>query len=172
MKIFQTFTFILVANFAFAQSSDLIIKGVLDLDLPTQGFTGKATHLVATNNISDLSIYGLGTASNGGGSDSIELTLPAISVNAGDDILLARDTNAIHLYFGSCFNSFEVIIPVVTTGVAAVSQNDNDAIELFKNGVVIETFGDVDGTGTAWEYADSWAYKDATGSVTFSGVIG
>ena len=138
--------------------------------MPTQGFTGKATHLVATNNISDLSIYGLGTASNGGGSDSIELTLPAISVNAGDDILLARDTNAIHLYFGSCFNSFEVIIPVVTTGVA-VSQNGNDAIELFKNGVVIETFGDinVDGTGTAWEYADSWAYKDATGSVTFSG---
>ena len=69
---------------------------------------------------------------------------------------------------------YQVIIPVVTTGVAAVSQNGNDAIELFKNGVVIETFGDinVDGTGTAWEYADSWAYKDATGSVTFSGVIG
>ena len=108
-----------------------------------------------------LSIYGLGTASNGGGSDSIELTLPAISVNAGDDILLARDTNAIHLYFGSCFNSFEVIIPVVTTGVAAVSQNGNDAIELFKNGVVIETFGDinVDGTGTPWEYADSGLTK-------------
>ena len=80
MKIFQTFTFILVANFLCAQSSDLVLKGVLDLDLPTQGFTGKATHLVATNNISDLSIYGLGTASNGGGSDSIELTLPAISV--------------------------------------------------------------------------------------------
>ena len=100
----------MVANFVYAQSSDLILQGVLDLDLPTQGFTGKATHLVATNNISDLSIYGLGTASNGGGSDSIELTLPAISVNAGDDILLARDTNAIHLYFGSCFNSFEVII--------------------------------------------------------------
>ena len=171
MKIFQTFTFILVANFVYAQSSDLLLQGVLDLDLPTQGFTGKATHLVATNNISDLSIYGLGTASNGGGSDSIELTLPAISVNAGDDILLARDTNAIHLYFGSCFNSFEVIIPVITTGVAAVSQNGNDAIELFKNGVVVETFGDinVDGTGTPWEYADSWAYKDAAGSVTFSG---
>ena len=128
---FQTFTFILVANFVYAQSSDLILQGVLDLDLPTGAFTGKATHLVATNNISDLSIYGLGTASNGGGSDSVELTLPAISVNAGDDILLARDTNAIHLYFGSCFNSFEVIIPVVTTGVAAVSQNGNDAIELF-----------------------------------------
>ena len=53
MKIFQTFTFILVANFLCAQSNDLILKGVLDLDLPTQGFTGMATHLVATNNISD-----------------------------------------------------------------------------------------------------------------------
>ena len=124
MKIFQTFTFILVANFVYAQSSDLILQGVLDLDLPTGAFTGKATHLVATNSISDLSIYGLGTASNGGGSDSVELTLPAISVNAGDDILLARDTNAIHLYFGSCFNSFEIIIPVLTTGAAAVSQTE------------------------------------------------
>ena len=110
MKIFQTFTFLLVANFVYAQSSDLILQGVLDLDLPTQGFTGKATHLVATNNISDLSIYGLATASKGGGSDSVELTLPAISVNAGDDILLARDTNAIHLYFGFCFKDNSIYL--------------------------------------------------------------
>ena len=27
----------------------------------------------------------------------------------------------------------------------------------------------MDGTGTAWEYLDSWAYKDPSGSVTFSG---
>ena len=31
---------------------------------------------------------------------------------------------------------------------------------LFEQGVVIQTFGDVDldGTGEAWEYTDSWAY--------------
>jgi hypothetical protein len=53
----------------------------------------------------------------------------------------------------------------------AISQNGDDAIELYKDSVVIETFGDinVNGTGTAWEYKDSWAYKDPSGSVTFSG---
>ena len=38
-----------------------------------------------------------------------------------------------------------------------ISQNGDDAIELFEQGVAIETFGDldVDGTGEAWEYMDS-----------------
>ena len=53
----------------------------------------------------------------------------------------------------------------------AISQNGDDAIELFYNGNVIETFGDinVDGTGQPWEYMDSWAYKDSSGTVSFSG---
>ena len=35
-----------------------------------------------------------------------------------------------------------------------VSQNGDDAIELFEQGVVIETFGDidVDGSGQEWDY--------------------
>ena len=59
----------------------------------------------------------------------------------------------------------------VLLGNNHISQNGDDAIELFYYGNVIETFGDinVDGTGTPWEYMDSWAYKDATGSVGFSG---
>ena len=42
-----------------------------------------------------------------------------------------------------------------------ISQNGDDAIELYLNGAVVELFGDVDvdGTGEAWEYMDSWAYK-------------
>jgi hypothetical protein len=43
-----------------------------------------------------------------------------------------------------------------------MNQNGDDAIELFKDADVIETFGDanVDGTGQSWEYAGSWAYKE------------
>ena len=42
-----------------------------------------------------------------------------------------------------------------------INQNGNDAIELYFNGAVIETFGDVDvdGTGQDWEYKGAWAYK-------------
>ena len=71
------------------------------------------------------------------------------------------------LYFDSCYGEFEHII----LATSAISQNGNDAIELFYNGNVIETFGDINqnGTATAWEYLDSWAYKDSTGVVSFSG---
>ena len=54
----------------------------------------------------------------------------------------------------------------------AINQNGNDAIELFMNDSVVETFGDadVDGTGEPWEYTDSWAYKDTSGIWTYGGV--
>ena len=117
---------------------------------------GKAVHLKAQKDIADLSIYSLGVANNGGGTDGIEFTLPAISVSEGDDILIAREQVTIASYFGSCINNFEHIIE---TG--SMNQNGDDAIELFEGNDVIETYGDVnvDGTGESWEYAGSWAYK-------------
>ena len=73
-------------------------------------------------------------------------------------------------YFDACYpptNEFDHVL----LGTTAISQNGDDAIELFYNGNVIETFGDinVDGTGQPWEYMDSWAYKDSSGTVSFSG---
>ena len=42
-----------------------------------------------------------------------------------------------------------------------MSINGDDAVELFENGNVIDTFGDinVDGNGEAWEYLDGWASR-------------
>ena len=39
--------------------------------------------------------------------------------------------------------------------------NGDDAIELFQNDAVVDTFGaiDVDGSGETWEYTDGWAYR-------------
>jgi hypothetical protein len=52
-----------------------------------------------------------------------------------------------------------------------IGQNGDDAIELFYNGEVIETFGDVDtdGTGESWEYVDSFAYK-VDGAWTYAAI--
>ena len=79
--------------------------------------------------------------------------------------MVARAPAAMSLYFDSCFAEFDLVL----IASSSVSQNGDDAIELFYNGNVIETFGDinVDGSGTAWEYTDSWAYKDSSGTVTF-----
>lgn len=166
-KIFLVFSLTFCSLFAFSQVNSLQLQGIIDFDLITAGYTGKALHLKANSNISDLSIYGIGVANNGNGGDGQEYSFPSISVQAGDHILLARDTVAMSTYLNICFIQFDHILEATN----AISQNGNDAIELYKDSLVIETFGDinVDGTGTAWEYLDSWAYKDPSGSVTFSG---
>ena len=155
-----------------SQSDSLSLQGIMDFTVPGGGSSGKAIHLKAITNISDLSIFGIGVANNGGGTDGIEYTFPAISVNAGDDILLARDSVEMALYFDSCYSNFHHVIMASND----ISQNGDDAIELFKNSNLIETFGDtlVDGTGEPWEYMDSWAYKlgptvGTPGPTSFSG---
>lgn len=142
----------------------LTLQGVMAILWDGSGTNGgKAVHLKAQKDIADLSLYSLGVANNGGGTDGIEFTFPAISVSEGDDILIARETATIASYFGGCINSFEHIIE---TG--SMNQNGDDAIELFEGTDVIETYGDVnvDGTGESWEYAGSWAYKQNGNWVT------
>ena len=137
-------------------TNSLSLKGIIDFTVPSGGNDGKAIHLVATSDISDLSVFGIGVVSNGGGSGGIDQYLPVMSISAGDDILLARSLDAMYLYFEGCFDEFEYVLQAG----ASISQNGDDAIELFEQGIVIQTFGDVDvdGTGEVWEYMDSWAY--------------
>ena len=47
-------------------------------------------------------------------------------------------------YLGSCYNQFDIVLLANTS----ITQNGDDAVELFYNGLVIETFGDVDVDGT------------------------
>ena len=166
-KIFSILVFLFFGLFTFGQVNSLQLQGIIDFDLVSAGYTGKAIHLKANSNISDLSNYGIGVANNGNGGDGQEYSFPSISLQSGDHVLLARDTVAMATYFDMCFAQFDHVLQATN----AISQNGNDAIELYKDSMVIETFGDinVDGTGTAWEYLDSWSYKDPSGSVTFSG---
>lgn len=144
------------------------LKGILALTWDGSGGNdGKAIHLIANQDIADLSIYGLGIANNGGGTDGLEYSFPAMSVSVGDDILVAREPALISNYFGGCNNEFEHVLQANTS----ISQNGDDAIELFSGTTIIETYGDadVDGTGEAWEYKGSWAYK-FNGSWTYGGI--
>ena len=113
--------------------------------------------LVATSDIADLSVFGIGVANNGGGTDGMEYSLDAVSASSGDDILVARSVEAMSAYFADCYSAFDIIMIANSN----IGQNGDDAIELYEGETVIETFGDVDvdGTDEAWEYMDSWAYK-------------
>ncbi|MGI9559823.1 MAG: T9SS type A sorting domain-containing protein [Flavobacteriaceae bacterium] len=158
------------------ESPGLELKGVLDLNPTnivgnTSGNNGKAIHLVATADIPTLNIYGIGVANNGGGTDANEIPLSfgtlvkgsRSNLSSGDDILLVRSASDMQSYFEGCYDDFEVVIEVGGN----MGHNGDDAIELYMNGQqgstdgLVETFGDpnVDGSGEAWDYEDSWAYK-------------
>ncbi len=142
---------------AYPFCSPLQLQGVTALLWSSSGVNdGKTIHVRANRDIPDLSQYGLGVANNGGGTDGEEFTFPAGSAAEGDQILIARIPGAISSYLGSCYNDFDQVFQA-----DFVSQNGDDAIELFYQGNVIETYGDanVDGTGQSWEYTGSWGYK-------------
>ncbi len=156
----------------------LVLKGVLavsGLDLP--GTDGKAIHFLATEDIPDLSIYGYGVASNGDGSKGERYSFPEVSAKKGDNILITRDKDGtLSAYFGDCFSKFDKVYNI-TDSKERPTQNGNDAIELYKDGKVIEIFGDrsfasyQEGTyDMPWEYTGSWAYKDEDGRWIFGGV--
>jgi hypothetical protein len=138
-------------------SGALLISGVFDAQPGAAG--AKGVELKALQDIPDLSIYGIGSASNGGGSDGVEITLPPISILAGECVYLAADSALFTTYFG---------LTAIATG-NGVNINGDDAIELFENGQVIDVFGNISypaggGANELWNYLDGWAYrKDGTG---------
>jgi hypothetical protein len=134
-----------------ASGSDLMISGVMDAQLP--GGLPKCVEFYAINNIPDLSIYGFGSANNGNGSDGVEFTFPAISLNAGDYYRVGTDSLEFNNFMGYFPNEADTWAPNI---------NGDDAVELWLNNAVVDAFGDslVDGTGQPWEYQDGWAYRN------------
>lgn len=127
----------------------LIITGIIDG--PLTGGLPKAIEFYVTADIADLSEYGVGSANNGGGTDGQEFTFPAVPATAGDYIYLASESTGLPAFLG---------LPADYTSSAA-NINGDDAIELFHNSVIIDTFGDpnMDGTGKPWEHLDGWASR-------------
>jgi len=148
-KIIALTAFMALVNSAVAQ--DLIITGVIDG--PLSGGLPKAVEVYVVSNVADLSIYGVGGANNGGGSDGEEFTFPAGPATAGDFIYVASESTAFNIFFG--------FAPDHTS--FAVNINGDDAIELFQNGGVVDVFGDinVDGTGQPWDHLDGWTYRNS-----------
>ncbi|WP_206486146.1 ExeM/NucH family extracellular endonuclease [Thalassotalea sp. G2M2-11] len=131
-------------------ATSVMISGVIDG--PLSGGVPKAVELYIANDITDLSVCGIGSANNGGGTDGQEFTFPAESATAGSYLYVASEATGFEAFFG--------FAPDYTASAANV--NGDDAIELFCNGEVVDTFGDIhtDGTGQPWEYKDGWAYRN------------
>jgi hypothetical protein len=73
----------------YARASDLIISGVFDG--PLSGGLPKAVEFYVVNDIDDLSIYGFGSANNGGGTDGQEFSFPAQPATGGTFLYVASE---------------------------------------------------------------------------------
>lgn len=140
---------------AASANAQLVITGVFDG--PLTGGLPKFVELYACDDIADMSVYGLGCANNGGGSDGVEFTFPADAIAGGTFIYCEQGgTTSFADYFGFAAD-YDV-------GYAA-GTNGDDAIELFDvsgvDPVVIDVHGDIDadGTGSDWDYLDGWAKR-------------
>lgn len=154
---------------ASAANAQLVITGVFDG--PLTGGLPKFVELYACDDIADLSIYGLGCANNGGGTDGVEFIFPADSV-AGGTFIYCTDGD------GTSFATYMGFASDYDAGQAA-GTNGDDAIELFlvdgADPVVVDVHGDInaDGTGLPWDYLDGWSKRvTATGPDGSTFVIG
>jgi CSLREA domain-containing protein len=154
----------------------LVLTGVVDG--PLSGGVPKAAEIYVAQDVSDLSLYAIGSANNGGGTDGPEFYLTG-SASAGDYLYVASETPGFTEFFG--------FAPDFTSGALAI--NGDDAVELFYDddgsgggnaAMVVDTFGDINATTGGWIYTDGWAYRnDGTGpdggtfvegNFTYSGV--
>ncbi len=155
-KLLLTFALVLMVSPAAAQ---LVITGVYDATLP--GGVPKGIELYACDDIADLSVYGVGSANNGGGSDGVEHVFPADFIAAGTTFYLSHEDSSNPTAF---FDWFGFDTDYIGDGYS-MAINGDDAIELFYIGgdepVVVDYFGDrdVDGNGEPWEYLDGWAKR-------------
>jgi hypothetical protein len=150
-------------------SQDLAMQGIGDYNVGNVdgagGSDGKFIHLVANADIADLSMYSMELYANANTSSNSTFTFETgTSASAGDHILVARDIAVLTTYMDYAVfdQSIESSFP---------NWNGDDSVELYMNDDLIETYGSVgtDGTGEAWEYLDSWAYK-VNGAWTYGGV--
>lgn len=137
-------------------TNNLILTGAYDG--PLTGGLPKGIELYVNADIPDLSKFGISSITNGGGSSAgnIEYTFPADAVSAGTYIYLATEAPQFTNFFG--------FAPTYTNGVVGI--NGDDAIELYENSVIIDTFGTVDcdpnASGTTcpeWDHIDGWGYR-------------
>lgn len=136
-------------NLKYTKTNAIILTGVFDG--PLTGGTPKGVELYVVEDIADLSVFGLGSANNGGGSDGQEFTFPADAASAGDYIYVSSEGTEFMNFFGQATD--------YTTGAMGI--NGDDAVELFENGIVIDIYGDINiiGDGEVWDYTDGWAYR-------------
>lgn len=145
----------------------VIITEVVDANL-----SGGLPKFVEITNVGctpvDLSTYTLVNYNNGASSPSNTYALAGV-VAVGDSYVASYE-NGDGPGIGTFFNTYGFDPDSFTPGAQI---NGDDAIALVNGSTIEDVYGVIgqDGTGTAWEYLDSWARRNANVLVANGGVF-
>ena len=127
-------------------------------EIPAVPGRPRGIELYAMEDIANLRDYGINVANINDETPGQDIRLPNVSLLAGEFYYISREEELFEDWFG--------FLPDRTANV--MNQiNGTWGLELLKNEVVIDTFGDVTKkaeNSDPWKFVDSWAYrKDGTG---------
>lgn len=152
----KTLALVAFAGITAVANADVIISEVVDGDLSG----GNPKYVELTNTGVAAYVFGASDAiqvySNGSTSASATVSLSGISIAAGDSYVIASSAN-------DGVNQFLAAYGVgadLFTG--AFFSNGDDVYALNIGGTVVDSAGQigVDGTGTGWEYLDSYGFRN------------
>lgn len=147
-----------VAGLVAVANADVIISEVVDGDLSG----GNPKFVELTNTGVAAYVFGAGDSiqvySNGSVSASATVSLNGISIAPGDSYVIASSANDGIAQFNNAYGFGADLF----TG--AFFSNGDDVYALNIGGTVVDSAGQigVDGTGTGWEYLDSYGYRNPT----------
>jgi len=118
----------------FAQINPIGFTAIMDMNVPGSAISGKAVMLTSNEEISDLSQFSIKQYLDGSSTPNGSFSLPPISANAYQNILLCRDSSGLSNYFDGCL---EQLIgspyPTIFIQGGFPNTNGNDALELVNN---------------------------------------
>lgn len=133
-------------------------KVIISLVAEPDGTGTHTSRFVQIKNIDtsdkDLTGWELRMYANNNTGSSTVVSLSGVNLTAGSTYNIAANSNA--------FNNSYGCTPDITD--AGITGNGDDTYALFKNGTLIDVYGEIgtDGTGEDWEYKDSQAIRSNT----------
>jgi uncharacterized protein (TIGR03382 family) len=154
----KTFALLAVAGLVAVANADVIISEVVDGDLTG----GNPKFVELTNTGVAAYVFGAGDSvqvySNGSVSASATVSLSGVSIAPGASYVIASSANDGITQWGIAYGG----APNLFTG--SFFSNGDDVYALNIGGTVVDSAGQigVDGTGTGWEYLDSYGFRNPT----------
>ena len=113
--------------------------------------------VTAVKDIADLSAYDIGVESNANTDFGVIVALPSVPLLAGSSFVIASTANDGQAQYEAAFGA------AADFYTSAFFSNGDDRYAVLIAGTtdIVDIMGQkgVDGTGTAWEYLDSRAYR-------------